>query len=87
MKRALISVLSTLILPHPEALNNVDHPSERFEREIEENMRETELDKKSERRLARREAGVLSRVVTHALLGVCIVSIVPAMFSLCGLSY
>lgn len=87
VKRALIAVLSTLVLPHPDALNNVDHPSERFQSEIEESLRERELDSKSERRLARREAGVLSRVVTHALIGVSIVSVVPAMFSLCGLAY
>jgi hypothetical protein len=87
VKRILITVLSHLILPHPDALNNVDHPSERFESEIEDNLREFELDRWSESRLAKREAAILSRVVTHALLGVSIVSFVPALFFLTGLEY
>ncbi len=87
VKSWVIGLFSRLTIPHPEALNNVDHPYDGFAREILELQEELEVEMRNNRRLARREAGLLSRVVTQALLGIAILDVVPALFELCGLKY
>jgi hypothetical protein len=87
VKSWVIGLLGRLTIPHPDALNNVDHPYDNFAREILELQEELELEMRNNRRLARREAGVLSRVVTQALLGIAILDVLPALFELCGLKY
>ncbi len=87
VKRVLIGVFSRITIPHPEALNNVDFPSEGFAREILEMEEALALEIKNNRQLARREAGILSRVVTQAVLGMAIVDLVPALFQVCQLRY
>lgn len=83
----LVRVLSFLTLPHPDALNNVDHPLEGFEADIADYEAELQLEVLNSRRLARREAAVLARAVTHLAIGVAVVNWLRVLFMVTGLTY
>lgn len=87
VKYWIICTLSWLTIPHPEALNNSDHPLEGFEADIQEYQNELELELANSKRLARREAAVLARVVAHFLIGISIVDWVRVLFVVTNLQY
>jgi len=87
VKYWIVYVLSRLTIPHPEALNNVDHPLDGFEGDILDYERELELELANSKKLAKREAAVLARAVTHTLIGLTIVNWIPILFVVTGLVY
>jgi hypothetical protein len=86
--KAWISLpIYALILPHPPALNNADHPISSFEKEVEEYERQLQDEWASTPKRAVREAGILSRAVTHCILGIAIVNWTRVVFPFLGLAY
>lgn len=87
IKARIVALFDVIVVPHPEAYNNVDFPVASFAKEVEDYQRQLAEEAGSSKRLAQREAGVLSRLVAHSLVGIVIVNWVRVLFSQIGLGY